>query len=111
MKHTNLPWQQNTTEPAQICDADGVTRGCAPIAYTLGLRGERVANAAFIVKACNTHYELIESLKVMIKAFKTYAPQSEHRPLRAIYFCWRSDASRLMHTTEAWRNNTTHFCI
>lgn len=66
-KHTSLPWvfsygsiYQSADEPIEengtrIAMMDRNTPDTTPT--------ERDANAAFIVKACNTHYQLVEACK------------------------------------------------
>jgi hypothetical protein len=58
--HTPTPWQVNHGDPLQVCDASDI-RGCAPIAVmdTTGGRVEAKHNAAFIVRACNAHDDLM----------------------------------------------------
>lgn len=50
--HTPGPWQVNHADKTQVCDADGVTRGCSPVAVCLvGKMAERRANARLIAAA------------------------------------------------------------
>lgn len=58
-KHTPGPWQVNHADPFQVCDADGETRGCAPIATMHGTYAEKRANARLIAAAP----ELMEALE------------------------------------------------
>jgi len=70
MKHTELPWIKDSDEfdPAatHIMSESG-----QPIIWSSGFSekyGDREANAAFIVKACNEHYILLEALKCLYSA-------------------------------------------
>lgn len=61
--HTPGPWQHKHLDFLQICDSDGVNRGCAPICRVAGgangeSRAEARANARLIVAAP----ELLEAL-------------------------------------------------
>lgn len=70
--HTPLPWKASDSgtgiwsagEPLgknkiiAICSSDAVSRP----------KDENTANAAFILRACNSHYELLEALENLIKA-------------------------------------------
>jgi hypothetical protein len=70
--HTPLPWKASDSgtgiwsagEPLgknkiiAICSCDAVSRP----------KDENTANAAFILRACNSHYELLEALENLIKA-------------------------------------------
>ncbi len=50
-KYTPGPWQVNSKDPFQVCDSDGESRGCAPIAYMEGTAAEKRANARLIAAA------------------------------------------------------------
>jgi hypothetical protein len=70
--HTPLPWKASDSgtgiwsagEPLgknkiiAICSCDAVSRP----------KDENTANAAFILRACNSHYELLEALENLIRA-------------------------------------------
>lgn len=61
MKHTPTPWNVNQGR----ITADGVTvaTSYAPSNATVNSIALRDANAAFIVRACNAHDELVEILE------------------------------------------------
>lgn len=71
--HTALPWELGRTIGGHI-DIDAPD---APISWTALARvvvevdgkrsDEGEANAAFIVRACNSHYQLVESLREAIE--------------------------------------------
>jgi len=71
MEHTKLPWRIDrmaTDGGAPIIVADECwlhrTRTIAKVLYEYGSEDPEVlSNAAFIVKACNCHDELLEALK------------------------------------------------
>lgn len=67
-KHTPLPWKSEV--PPSSCFTCRAIRGengeyIAKIGHMDFSQGvfEDVANAEFIVRACNSHYELVEALK------------------------------------------------
>jgi hypothetical protein len=44
--HTPGPWQVNSNDPLHVCDADGESRGCSPIAFVqVGNDGRWTAKA------------------------------------------------------------------
>lgn len=46
MPHTPGPWQVNRSDPLHVCDADGESRGCSPIAFVqVGNDGRWTAKA------------------------------------------------------------------
>jgi UDP-N-acetylmuramyl pentapeptide synthase len=59
-KHTATPWQQNDSNPKQVCDASNEL-GCAPIATF-----KRKEDAEFCVRACNAHDDLVKALEYML---------------------------------------------
>lgn len=60
--YTPGPWQVNSFDPLQVCDADGERRGCAPIATTHGRAAEARANARLIASAP----ALLEALAALV---------------------------------------------
>lgn len=67
VKHTPLPWKQN--------NVGDVVSGKTVILETYDNQDE--ANAAFIVRACNAHYALIEALEGLLKEMNGYGDE-EH---------------------------------
>jgi hypothetical protein len=74
MKHTSLPWflfQEGNT--IQISDSENHD---AAIVHWAGFdssdkpQTENEANAQFIVRACNSHYQLVEACKLALAAFE-----------------------------------------
>lgn len=57
--HSDLPWRASE---ADIFDAEGeiATVNGEHVSYNTDLR-----NAAFIVRACNAHYQMLEALKAL----------------------------------------------
>jgi hypothetical protein len=53
MTHTKEPWQVNFSDSTQICDCDGESRGCAPIAVMADGDDDAEANARRIVACVN----------------------------------------------------------
>lgn len=79
--HTATPWQVNDNDSFQICDADGEVRGCAPIAFMHSApRAEKIANAKFIVRACNAHDDLVKALQAARDALRDCHPAMRHFP-------------------------------
>lgn len=71
-KHTKLPWSVCTnptgqSQPASpyIIDGSGLPDGGDIIAIAMGNSETVKENVRFIVRACNSHYELLEALKVL----------------------------------------------
>lgn len=76
MKHTELPWGVNAIASTHIV-SDKRSIGSVG-GYSDGTEKthlENIANAAFIVKACNNFYEMLELLKLL-----TYTGDYEGRP-------------------------------
>ena len=65
MKHTKLPWHnidnEIYTQPTTASPTEGYY-----LAMVNELVGDGTANAEFIVKACNTHEELVARLKLLV---------------------------------------------
>ena len=60
--HTPLPWHNDCFQIKSEATGDNINHtgfGCLPINRS----SEAEANAAFIVRACNNHYELLETLQ------------------------------------------------
>jgi len=78
-KHTVLPWQIfKRDDPLDDSDPnlDIIAPSIASIA-TLHKGGwlgsdEHIANAEFIVQACNSHYELLEACKKLVTAVQSW---------------------------------------
>jgi hypothetical protein len=68
MHHTPGPWQVNSNDPLHVCDADGESRGCSPIAFVqVGNDGRWTAKAnARLIAAAP---DLLEALKEAFQAF------------------------------------------
>ena len=64
MKHTKTPWYADTFEEDDIINIRARTGGgiTEHVVY-MNKAGNDAANAAFIVKACNSHEVLVEALK------------------------------------------------
>ncbi len=68
--HTSLPWRVDPAHMADIIGGDG--RDVAETTLSVGYRrppAEQLANAAFIVTACNSHHDLLEALKDLVANF------------------------------------------
>ena len=60
MKHTELPWRVFTVE---VGNTMGIQTKDFNTVVVADQSGENKANAAFIVKACNSFYGLLEALE------------------------------------------------
>lgn len=76
-KHTQLPWKVSEVSgwPSDICDADGELLATA---YPMTIGGEDAgeANAAFIVRACNAHDQLVAALKLLCDTIDAHEIES-----------------------------------
>ena len=69
MNHTPTPWElsekENFMGSWEILDGDNSDNTIAMTSYRLGTTDEekQKANAEFIVRACNSHDELVKALK------------------------------------------------
>lgn len=70
MKHTETPWKL-TDCPGDIDDKDGELLACT---HTMDDGITAAQNAAFIVRACNSHYQLVAALKEMMSAYEQCLP-------------------------------------
>ena len=59
LAHTPTPWHVLTTPIECLIRAENFEETFQNIAATPGLNGNAEANAAFIVRACNVHEELL----------------------------------------------------
>jgi len=72
-KHTELPWQickhdATTIETVERCDIEPTS----PLrAYRIICEFTHPINAAFIVRACNNHYELLDILTTCMNLMET----------------------------------------
>lgn len=75
--HTPLPWAVSSLPSAWATEiARGDPRGpiiLFPSAAASLSVGERQANAAFVVRACNAHYDLLAACKAMVRTGKAPA--------------------------------------
>jgi hypothetical protein len=64
VQHTPGPWQVNSNDPLHVCDADGESRGCSPIAFVqVGNDGRWTAKAnARLIAAAPELLERLEEL-------------------------------------------------
>ena len=73
-KHTPTPWKSDCfliVAPGKT-DSMSSVYGGRSVAHTgqgFGEGKESEANAKFIVRACNSHYELVEALESMLSRF------------------------------------------
>lgn len=76
VQHTPGPWSAKDSvnvyhEGRHIADC-----GCHTEGVPLHIGLENAANAAFIVRACNAHDELVEALTLCLSALDEYAGRS-----------------------------------
>lgn len=72
--HTPGPWIVNpfcAQVDSHAVDEDGDPIPVCQLLWPTDLRSEAetMANAAFIVRACNSHYELLEALEAMVSEY------------------------------------------
>ena len=64
MKHTDLPWVHDRKINVYSDDATGsIIATAGGFHWAPSPESEQEANAAFIVKACNNHYQLLATIK------------------------------------------------
>ena len=61
--HTPLPWMVSPILPTFIMSADGKADICELDGWPVDYVAEENANREFIVRACNSHYQLVEALR------------------------------------------------
>jgi len=76
MKHTDLPWRVSEVALTRIESGDATI--CSSWVYGRSSTEEK-ANAAFIVKACNNHYQLIDALRELhrVASFTDYSKEMD----------------------------------
>lgn len=67
-KHTPTPWHVGETAPTIVYAPDGFAVANATVFHGRHEPEESVTNAAFIVRACNAHDELVSVLGRMLRA-------------------------------------------
>ena len=73
-KHTPLPWKVALLGELIVGPSERVIAACAFLADGVGGPDEITANAKFIVRACNSHYQLVEALKNLYMEIRGYNP-------------------------------------
>ena len=69
MKHTPTPWEQSISEPERVYESGGILVHANGSKYLPD--AEKVANAAFIVRAVNSHDALIQAANHALDALLT----------------------------------------
>lgn len=88
MKHTKLPW--TAFDCATHWEVYGIGEKHNPMVVPLniGLTAKRTmttkANAEFIVKACNTHYDLLEALDLITGGLMNDSPKNPEKQRKAL---------------------------
>jgi hypothetical protein len=79
---TAQPWTLTPDRPPRVLGADG-TIIAEVYELTAQARGEGAANAAFVVRACNAHQNLVDALRTLFDAVaRSEAPLDiELRPI------------------------------
>jgi len=80
MKHTELPWHVSLGNNNYVWAKDCIIAKCNPEQaemYREKSIKEDEANAAFIVKAVNNHYQLIETLQNIIAEGENHSATSD----------------------------------
>jgi hypothetical protein len=86
--HSLLPWSISPAAAWDIEAADGQSVG---LAY--GAHAGRNADAAFIVRACNAHHELVAALKDMRSRFAKCASATGSDDWAIVGACEKADAA------------------
>lgn len=66
MKHSELPWEKNNSDPSCIQSKDLCFVARFDVSGAISEEEEEVLNRNFVLKACNSHYELLEACKRMV---------------------------------------------
>ena len=74
-KHTPGPWEIRDNQEIIVREGGGTVRLIAQC--HAGHSPERSANAAYIVRACNSHEELLQALKVLLDHTEEQYPHFE----------------------------------
>lgn len=83
MKHTPTPWiAEGRAIDSETFEIATLTRNAMDMDENIITAGELEANAAFIVRACNTHGELLEVVKEAARYFDRYLSTNRVHPLR-----------------------------
>ncbi len=84
-KHTPLPWHISNhafggadTGAKIIVRSNKAIVVCAATVHIGGVNAE--TNAAFIVRACNSHYELLEALRNMVRLYEPNGETDQKSP-------------------------------
>lgn len=87
--HTPLPWEVETPShndypyALKAINGDNHKKGAVGTrilrwgAFMLPSSDEAKANAAFIVRACNSHYDLVEALEALFNSYKELADSGD----------------------------------
>lgn len=78
-KHTELPWELARDKSVIIS-----RKGKDILVTSIDTKNEMTANAEFIVKACNNHYQLLEALKELSLVVRTYGFREPNSPAKCL---------------------------
>ena len=68
-EHTPTPWEQSISEPERVYESGGILVHANGSKYLPD--AEKVANAAFIVRAVNSHDMLVNALQKLLDCAET----------------------------------------
>jgi hypothetical protein len=73
-KHTPTPWKQDRRNHFSIVAADGAIVAYVSVSKNFGIYGpnEGLENARFIVRACNSYYELLKAAKTSLQSAESW---------------------------------------
>lgn len=91
-KHTPTPWRISGTSSHRVTGKHGVLANCGNDSTHSAVEDQCAANAAFIVRACNAHEELLEALQ-KIATCESQAPGDVVDIARAAIAKARSEAA------------------
>lgn len=75
--HTSTPWHLGSDKLTVFADCGQIIREPATGKFLQAPVDVEMANAAFIVRACNSHDELVEALKQVMGWISNWSPNFE----------------------------------
>ena len=107
MKHTPLPWSfEKHTAGASIKGSGKEWIATLQISFVDDI--EAKANAEFIVRACNSHYDLLEACKKVINNWGNLHPKDRQQLRNAVAKAEGKDDCQ--HNEDTWKNAINGRC-
>ena len=94
IKHTPTPWRigRNGTDYCVFAGEDGLVADCDTSDDACGNKTD-IANAAFIVRACNSHQALVDALKDLRGRFLLVCENAGHSSKHALAAMAQADTA------------------